>query len=158
MIYDNINYANIITITGMIIVVYSLFTYYHTHNIIYIGTALLGFTCDYLDGYVARKLNHTSDFGNTLDKLVDKINQLGIHILLMAMYNVSPVYIIIYLIREIIMFIARKNNMKASTSSFYGKLKTALYPVLLILYHFNIKFKEEYLQLLTVFNMMTLLL
>lgn len=152
------NSADMITITGMIIVLYSLFTYYHTHNILYIVTALIGFSCDYFDGYIARKFNLSSEFGNTLDKFVDKINQIGIHILLMIMYNVSPIYIIIFIIREIIMFIARKNNMKPSTSSFYGKLKTSLYPVLLILYHFDIFFKEEYLQVLTVFNMMTLLI
>ena len=152
------NYADIITIVGMIVVIYSLFTYYHTHNFIYIILALIGFSCDYFDGYIARKYNLSSDFGNTLDKFADKINQFGIHILLMAVYNVSPIYIFIFILREIIMYIMRRKKMKASTSSFYGKLKTFLYPVLLILYHFNIVFKEEYLQLLSVFNMATLLI
>jgi CDP-diacylglycerol--glycerol-3-phosphate 3-phosphatidyltransferase len=152
------NYPDIITISGMIIVLYSLFTYYQTNSIIYIILALIGFSCDYFDGYIARKYNMTSEFGNVLDKFVDKVNQMGIHILLMAMYNVSPIYIIIYLIREIIMYMMRKNKMKPKTSSIYGKLKTSLYPILLILYHFDIYFKEEYLQLLTTFNMMTLIL
>ena len=152
------NYPDIITISGMIIVLYSLFTYYQTNSIIYIILALIGFSCDYFDGYIARKYNRTSEFGNVLDKFVDKVNQMGIHILLMAMYNVSPIYIIIYVIREIIMYLMRKNKMKPKTSSFYGKLKTSLYPILLILYHFDIYFKEEYLQLLTTFNMMTLIL
>ncbi len=152
------NYADLITITGMIIVVYSLFTYYHTNNVIYLFTALLGFTCDYFDGYVARKLNISSDFGNTIDKLVDKINQIGILLLLIIKFNIPPIYIFLYIIRETIMILMRKNNLKAVTSSFHGKLKTALFPLLLLLFHYNVSIKMEFLQLLTIYNFLSLLL
>lgn len=152
------NYADLITLTGMIIVIYSLFTYYHTNNFIYIITALIGFSCDYLDGYVARKYNISSDFGNTLDKLVDKINQVGILLLLIFKFNVSPIYLLLLIIREVIIFIMRKNNMKSTSSSLYGKLKTTLFPLLLILFHYSISIKMEFLQLLTIYNFITLLL
>ncbi len=152
------NYADLITLTGMIIVIYSLFTYYHTNNIIYIISALIGFTCDYFDGYIARKLKISSDFGNILDKLVDKINQVGILLLLIIKFNVSPIYLLLYIIRETIMIIMRKNNMKSVTSSFHGKLKTALFPLLLILFHFDVSIKMEFIQILTVYNFITLLI
>ena len=152
------NYADLITLTGMIIVVYSLFTYYHTNNFIYIITALIGFSCDYFDGYIARKYNISSDFGNILDKLVDKINQVGILLLLIFKFNISPIYLLLYIIREVIIFIMRKNNMKSTSSSFHGKLKTALFPLLLILFHFNVSIRFEFLQLLTIYNFITLLL
>jgi cardiolipin synthase len=152
------NYADLITMTGMIIVIYSLFTYYHTNNFIYIISALVGFTCDYLDGYVARKFNLSSYFGNIIDKLVDKINQIGILLLLIFKFNVSPIYLFLYIIREIIMITMRKNNMKSTSSSFHGKLKTALFPLLLILFHFNFNIKMVFLQLLTIYNFITLLL
>jgi cardiolipin synthase len=152
------NIADLITLIGLIIVIYSLFTYYHTSNIVYLITALIGFTCDYLDGFVARKLNISSHFGNILDKLVDKINQIGILLLLIIKFNVSPIYLILYIIRETIIYIMRKNNMKSTSSSFYGKLKTALFPLLLLLFHFNVSIKIEYLQLLTIYNFITLLL
>jgi cardiolipin synthase len=151
------NYADLITLTGMIIVIYSLFTYYHTNNFIYIITALIGFTCDYLDGYIARKFNITSYFGNILDKLVDKINQVGILLLLIFKFNISPIYLLLYIIRETIIFIMRKNNMKSTSSSFHGKLKTALFPLLLILFHFNVSIRFEFIQLLTIYNFITLL-
>ena len=152
------NYADLITLTGLIIVIYSLFTYYHTNNIIYIITALIGFTCDYLDGYIARKYNISSHFGNILDKLVDKINQVGILLLLIFKFNISPIYLFLYIIRETIIFIMRKNNLKSTSSSFHGKLKTALFPLLLILFHYNVSIRFEFLQLLTIYNFITLLL
>ncbi len=152
------NFADLITLTGMIIVIYSLFTYYHTNDIIYLLTALVGFTCDYFDGLIARKFNISSDFGNILDKFVDKINQIGIQLLLIIKFDISPIYLFLYLLRETIMYIMRKNNMKPVTSSFHGKLKTALFPLLLILFHYNMFFKMEYLQLLTVYNFVTLVL
>ncbi len=152
------NYADLITLTGMIVVIYSLFTYYHTNNIIYIITALIGFSCDYFDGYIARKFNQSSYFGNIIDKLVDKINQIGILLLLIFKFNISPIYLVLYIIRETIIFIMRKNNLKSTSSSFYGKLKTALFPLLLILFHYNVSIKMEYLQLLTIFNFITLII
>ncbi len=152
------NIADLITLVGLIIVIYSLFTYYHTNNIVYLITALIGFTCDYLDGLVARKLNISSHFGNILDKLVDKINQIAILLLLIVKFNISPIYLLLYIIRETIIYIMRKNNMKSTSSSFHGKLKTALFPLLLLLFHFNISIRIEYLQLLTIYNFITLLL
>ncbi len=152
------NYADLITLIGMIVVIYSLFTYYHTNNIIYILTALIGFTCDYFDGYIARKYKLSSYFGNILDKLVDKINQIGILLLLIFKFDVSPFYLLLYIIRETIMFIMRKKNIKPTSSSFYGKLKTALFPLLLILFHYSVSIRMEFLQLLTIFNFTTLII
>jgi len=152
------NIADLITLTGLIIVTFSLIMYYNTNNFFYLILALVGFTCDYFDGMIARKLNITSDLGNTLDKLVDKINQINILLLLIVKFNVSPIYLFLYILREIIMLLMRKSNMKSTSSSFYGKLKTFLFPALLILYHFNISIKKEYLKLLTLFNFSTLLL
>ena len=162
----NRNIANYITLTGLVVVCYSLSMYYITSNFIYIVIALVGFSCDYWDGYVARKYNINSSIGNILDKLVDKINQIAILLVLMFKFDVSPIYLLIFAIREIIIYLMRCNNMKSVTSSFYGKLKTFLFPVLLILFHFNatieiysinISIEYLYLNLLTIFNFATLL-
>ncbi len=152
------NIADFITISGLIIVIFSLFTYYHTNNVNYIYLALIGFTCDFFDGLIARKFNISSEFGNILDKLVDKFNQIGILLLLIIKFNLSPIYLLLFIIRETIMIIMRKNNMKPVTSSFHGKLKTSLFPFLLLLFHYNIFIKIEYLQLLTIYNFITLVL
>jgi len=152
------NIADLVTIIWLIVVIYSLFTYYHTDNIIYIYLALIGFTCDYFDGLIARKYNISSEFGNILDKLADKFNQIGILLLLIIKFNLPPIYLILYIIREIIIYLLRVNNLKSKSSTFYAKLKTFLFPALLILFHYNVSIKIEYLQLLTLFNFITLLI
>jgi phosphatidylglycerophosphate synthase len=152
------NIADLITLIGMIIVVYSLFTYYHTNNYVYLLTALIGFSCDYFDGYIARKYNISSAFGNILDKMVDKINQIGILLLLIIKFNISPIYLLLYIIRESIMIYLRMNNKKSVSSSFHGKLKTALFPLLLLLFHFDASIKLDYLNILTIYNFITLLI
>ena len=154
----NINIPNIITISGLIIVLFSLYKYNITNNYSYLILAFIGFSCDYFDGYIARKYNMSSSLGNTLDKMVDKINQIGILLLLIIKFNISPVYLFIYILREIIMYLMRKNNMKSVSSSFYGKLKTFLFPLLLVLFHYKVIMKNIYLDLLTIFNFVTLLL
>jgi len=152
-----INIPNIITLSGMIIVLYSMYMYYLTSDVYYIILCCIGFTCDYFDGVVARTYNMTSEFGNILDKMIDKINQITLLTILMLKFNISPIYIYLYIQREIIMFLMRKYNMKSVNSSFYGKLKTFLFPVTIILFHCKVDIKYIYLNILTIFNYITLL-
>jgi len=46
-----------------------------TNKTVYLIYMVIGCLCDYLDGYFARKFKIESNFGNFLDKIVDKINQ-----------------------------------------------------------------------------------
>lgn len=155
----NINYLpNIITISGLVIVNLSLFFYYKFNKNIYLFLMLLGFSCDYFDGYIARKYNVSSSLGNILDKLTDKINQFCLLLILVLKYKVSYWYILCLFIRETIMFYMRKNNIKPKTSSIHGKLKTFIFPISIILYNNNFSFKEDYLFLLTLYNFITLIL
>ena len=151
------NIPNYITITGLVIVMYSLYMYYYTSNVYYLVLMCVGFSCDYFDGMIARKYNMSSSLGNILDKMVDKINQIGLLILLLLKFDTSPVYLFLYILREIIMFMMRSYNMKSVNSSFYGKLKTFLFPLSIILFHFNLDIKYVYLDALTIFNFITLL-
>ena len=150
--------SNYITLLGLIIVAMSYYMYLNTSNSIFILISLFGFSCDYWDGYIARKYNISSSFGNILDKLVDKICQILLLLILIIKFNVSSNYLFLYLLREIIIYLMRINNMKSANSSFYGKLKTFLFPLLLILFHYNIPVKYIYLNLLTLFNFITLLI
>ncbi len=152
------NLANFTTISGLIIVIISLFFYYISKDFFYIILALIGFTADFFDGYISRKYNMESDLGNTLDKLADKINQIGILLILINVFNVSPIYLFLYIVREIIMITMRKLKLKSVSSSFYGKLKTFIFPLLLILFHFNIDIKIIFLNILTIFNFITLII
>lgn len=154
-IYKNI--PNIITIVGLIIVNYSLCMYNLTKNGIYLLYMIIGFCCDYLDGYYAKKLNLSSKLGNILDKIVDKINHTAIFITIISQYKQSRWYLILFFIREIIMYLLRKLKLKQSTSSPHGKLKTFIFPLSLLFFHKNIIFSKIYLKLWSVYNYLTIL-
>lgn len=149
---------NTLTILGYIIVNVSILMYNKTGNFIYILSMLFGFSFDYMDGYFARKFNVSSKLGNVLDKISDKVNQLMLLLLLVSRFGASKMYVGLFILREIIMFTLRKLNMKPVTSSIHGKLKTFIFPVSIILYHFNIPIKEIYLFLLSIYNLVTLFL
>lgn len=155
-IYNNI--PNIITISGLIIVNYSLLMYYLTNNSIYIIFMVIGFICDYLDGYFSRKLNLKSDIGNILDKVVDKINQTMSLILLIKKFKISKLYLLFYFTREIIMFILRKRNIKPKFSSIHGKIKTFIFPLILIFFHKKYSINKFYLKCWSIYNFITLFL
>lgn len=153
----NKHLANFTTVIGLIVVSFSFLKYYLTRDVIYLIYACIGFLFDYLDGWLARKFNIKSKIGNFLDKIVDKINQSILLILLIKMYNVKKIYFILFLLREIIMLYLRIKKIKSKYSSFHGKFKTSLFPLTLILYHFKNPYAFIYLNLITVYNYVTLL-
>ncbi len=53
---------------------------------------------DFLDGYIARKLNQISDFGTFLDPISDKIFVATIMILLVAFNRITDIWIILVII------------------------------------------------------------
>jgi len=85
---------------------------------------------DWLDGYIARKLNMISDFGKLMDAITDKILMIGMFIALLVV-GILPewtlILVVLTILREILItalrFIAaRKGTVLASEAS--GKLKT----------------------------------
>ena len=152
------NIPNIITILGLIIVNFSLVMYNLTKKPIYLIYLIIGCLCDYLDGYFARKFKIESNFGNFLDKIVDKINQSFILLTIINVFNESWYYLFFFIIREIIMVLSRYLKFKSPKSSFYGKFKTAIFPISIFLYHYKFIGKKIFLNFLTIFNFITLLL
>lgn len=157
-LFNKKNIPNMITILGLLIVNYSIAMYNLTNKSIYIIYMVIGCLCDYLDGYFARKFKIESNFGNFLDKIVDKINQSIMLITICYKYKQKWVYFYLFIIREIIICVLRYLKIKPSKSSFYGKLKTSIFPLSLILFHSNSTIKIIFLNLLIVFNFATLFL
>ena len=70
------NPANIITLTGLLPVLFG-FYFINTHQPLKaIGAMGIALLLDILDGYVARKLNVTSNLGRNLDSFLDAFNYL----------------------------------------------------------------------------------
>lgn len=153
--YNNI--ANIITVSGFIIVNLNFFFYLQTNNKLYIYLCLFGFLFDTFDGIVARKLQIKSELGNILDKLSDKINQNNVLLFLYYKYNLSLYYYYIFLIRELSMYISRIYGYRSIYSSVVGKIKTFLFPLILLPFIYDLEIKYLLLNILSVINIISLL-
>ncbi len=79
---------------------------------------------DWLDGYLARRLNQVTDLGKFLDPLVDKLMIMGplLSLLVLGQVNVWGVFLI--LSREIAIAGWRVSQPKISGANVWGKLKT----------------------------------
>jgi CDP-diacylglycerol--glycerol-3-phosphate 3-phosphatidyltransferase/cardiolipin synthase len=97
---------------------------------------------DWLDGWLARKLNQTSAFGAFLDPVADKLMVAAALIILIQLERVDAIIALIIIGREITISALREwmANMGAARSvavSFLGKIKTTsqMLAIPLLLYH-----------------------
>ncbi|MEM9219658.1 MAG: CDP-diacylglycerol--glycerol-3-phosphate 3-phosphatidyltransferase [Cyanobacteria bacterium P01_F01_bin.150] len=89
-----------------------------------VGIFLAVALTDWLDGYLARKLNQVSDIGKFLDPLVDKLLVLIVFLALIEMQLISAWGVGLILAREMAIAGWRVNQPKVSGANIWGKLKT----------------------------------
>ncbi len=97
---------------------------------------------DWLDGWLARKLNQTSAFGAFLDPVADKLMVAAALITLVQLERVDAIIALIIIGREIAVsalreWMAQIGEAKSVAVSFFGKIKTAsqMLAIPLLLYH-----------------------
>jgi len=97
---------------------------------------------DWLDGWLARKLNQTSAFGAFLDPVADKLMVAAALITLVQLERVDAIIALIIIGREITIsalreWMAKSGEAKSIAVSFLGKIKTVsqMVAVPLLLYH-----------------------
>lgn len=79
---------------------------------------------DWLDGYLARRLNQVTDLGKFLDPLVDKLLVLAPLMALIELGQVPAWGVFLILARELTIAGWRVNQPKISGANLWGKLKT----------------------------------
>ncbi|MDJ0733601.1 MAG: CDP-diacylglycerol--glycerol-3-phosphate 3-phosphatidyltransferase [Nostocaceae cyanobacterium] len=79
---------------------------------------------DWLDGYLARKLNQITDLGKFLDPLVDKLLVLAPLLALIELGQIPAWGVFLILGRELAIAGWRVNQPKISGANIWGKLKT----------------------------------
>ena len=79
---------------------------------------------DWLDGYLARRLNQVTDLGKFLDPLVDKLLVLAPLLMLIELGQVPAWGVFLILARELTIAGWRVNQTKISGANIWGKLKT----------------------------------
>ncbi|MBU6186044.1 MAG: CDP-diacylglycerol--glycerol-3-phosphate 3-phosphatidyltransferase [Cyanobacteria bacterium REEB444] len=92
---------------------------------------LIGALTDWLDGYLARRLDQVTEFGKVLDPLVDKLLVLGTLIALVELRQVPAWGVFLILTRELMIAGWRVNpQLKKSSvimgANQWGKLKTVV--------------------------------
>ncbi|MBK8204945.1 MAG: CDP-diacylglycerol--glycerol-3-phosphate 3-phosphatidyltransferase [Bdellovibrionales bacterium] len=90
---------------------------------------MLGSLTDWVDGFLARKLNVESTAGKFMDPIADKLLVMGAILMLLAMNRVDPVMVFLLLGRDI--FIGGVRGIAATQAVViaakpFGKWKTAL--------------------------------
>lgn len=127
-------FINMLTISRIFlaVIIFLLLTRPEGYILAFILFFIAGVT-DYLDGYLARKYNSTSQIGEILDPIADKI--LIVFVLFGLSVNLSSYYIAlmaaIIITREIWVgalrdFNARQSKSEATKVTFIAKIKTSI--------------------------------
>ena len=121
------NLPNSITLSrllGLPVVVYCLYSNSLTVRWIGVAVFIVAALTDWLDGYLARKLNLVTDLGKFLDPLVDKLLILIPLLILIDLHLVPAIGVCLILARELTIAGWRVGQSQISGANIWGKLKT----------------------------------
>ena len=131
---NQVTYLRLLLIPSVVLVFYSTFPYSNVWAGILFAIASLS---DWLDGYLARKLKQTSEFGAFLDPVADKLLVVVVLIMLVTAYPGLLVATVIIIMREILIsalreWMATRGKRDAVAVAFSGKLKTTVQMIAVI--------------------------
>jgi cardiolipin synthase (CMP-forming) len=144
------NTPNLVTLSRIVLIPLIIGLYYlpeewlsyHGKNVAATVVFILAALTDWLDGYLARRLNQTSAFGAFLDPVADKLIVVGALIALLYLNRVDMLVALIIIGREIAIsalreWMAKVGQAKSVAVAFVGKLKTVgqMVAIPLLLYH-----------------------
>ena len=145
-----INVPNVITLIRIITIPFIVGIFYFPDELISFSaknvtaTAIFIFAAvtDWLDGYLARKLNQMSAFGAFLDPVADKLFVVGALVFLLFLGRVDPLVALIIIGREIAIsalreWMAKMGQARSVAVAFIGKLKTTVQMVAIPLLLYN---------------------
>ena len=145
-----VNTPNLVTLSRIIMIPLIVGIFYFPDDLIsysaknVTATAIFIFAAvtDWLDGYLARRLNQMSAFGEFLDPVADKLIVAGALIVLVWLQRVDMLVALIIIGREIAIsalreWMAKVGQAKSVAVAFIGKLKTVsqMIAIPLLLYH-----------------------
>ena len=145
-----LNVPNLITLSRIILIPLIIGLYYLPYdwlsdqqkNAAATLVFILAAATDWLDGYLARRLNQMSAFGEFLDPVADKLIVAGALIVLVWLQRVEMLVALIIIGREIAIsalreWMAKVGQAKSVAVAFIGKLKTVsqMIAIPLLLYH-----------------------
>ena len=145
-----LNIPNLVTLSRIVLIPLLIGLYYlpddwmseHHRNLAATAVFILAGVTDWLDGYLARRLNQMSAFGAFLDPVADKLIVIGALVVLLYLNRVDMLVALIIIGREIAIsalreWMARVGQAKSVAVAFVGKLKTVsqMIAIPLLLFH-----------------------
>ena len=145
-----LNTPNLVTLSRIVLIPILIGVYYtpdgwltrETQNITATAIFIFAGITDWLDGYLARKLNQMSAFGAFLDPVADKLIVAGALVVLLYLGRVDMLVALIIIGREIAIsalreWMAKVGQAKSVAVAFVGKLKTVsqMVAIPLLLFH-----------------------
>jgi CDP-diacylglycerol--glycerol-3-phosphate 3-phosphatidyltransferase len=120
---------------------------YSNNQILLLSISFWVAISDFLDGYLARKWNVTSEFGRFFDQIADKIIIGVIFTLFFYQNKFGFFFYCSLLFREILVVILRYFKLMPNNSNFLGKAKTFFIYFLIIVVSFGFKHELEKIKL-----------
>ncbi|NJM70208.1 MAG: CDP-diacylglycerol--glycerol-3-phosphate 3-phosphatidyltransferase [Scytonema sp. RU_4_4] len=118
------NWITFSRLLGIPFLLYGLYNPTPQARWICLAIFLVASLTDWLDGYLARKLNQISDLGKFLDPLVDKLLVLAPLLALIELGRVPAWGVFLILARELAIAGWRVSQTKITGANIWGKLKT----------------------------------
>jgi CDP-diacylglycerol--glycerol-3-phosphate 3-phosphatidyltransferase len=145
-----LNAPNVVTLSRIILIPLLIGLYYfpdgwmqdHNRNVAATVVFIFAGITDWLDGYLARRLNQMSAFGAFLDPVADKLIVAAALVVLLFLNRVDMLVALIIIGREIAIsalreWMAKVGQAKSVAVAFIGKLKTVsqMVAIPLLLFH-----------------------
>ncbi len=128
----NFNIPNALTVVRFILI-FPFIVYFTHRSFLKAAIVLLvsGLT-DWLDGVIARRFHQSTELGQMLDPLADKLTQASVAVCLALEEPALIPLLAIFVVKEALMVIAAifligKNKKKPGGSEWYGKAATVLF-------------------------------
>ncbi|RUR79676.1 CDP-diacylglycerol--glycerol-3-phosphate 3-phosphatidyltransferase [Chlorogloeopsis fritschii PCC 9212] len=118
------NWITFSRLLGLPFLLYGLHDPTPTSRWVCVAIFIVAAGTDWLDGYLARKLNQVSDLGKFLDPLVDKLLVLAPLLALIELGQVPAWGVFLILGRELAIAGWRVSQTQISGANIWGKLKT----------------------------------
>ena len=134
------NWANFVSFVRVLMIPVVVWLYFAEFEFAHLAAAILfsiASLTDWLDGFLARKLNQTTEFGAFIDPVADKLLVVTVLILLVAVYPVLLAATAIIISREILVsalreWMAMRGQRDTVKVAYIGKVKTTLQMIAVI--------------------------
>jgi cardiolipin synthase (CMP-forming) len=145
-----LNIPNVVTLSRIVLIPLLIGLYYlpgewlslSQKNAAATGVFILAAATDWVDGYLARRLNQVSAFGAFLDPVADKLIVVGALVVLLHLGRVDALVALVIIGREIAVsalreWMAMVGQSRSVAVAFIGKVKTVgqMVAIPLLLYH-----------------------